>query len=286
MMLDYNIEYDFTKVDTPENRRGMVKLLEKNAKIVESGEKPVFADPEGRDDPSVSLYLRILADYSDMNSDKPESLEAALELCEQYPGSDDCFSSLCDHLRYIKLLYVSPDAKKGAWPATCRITVDERDVRALPVFTRRKLIQNDTGSKMHSHHTTIYDFLKVCEAEGINNIVINPHNTTEAFDAGDIRKFIDNCRMIDTFWDCVRYSGVEGADLFPLLAQDFLYRTVSCIYGNGRTVQGYCIPYTKGRAPGYFIEKADRKMTFVPLSELKFIRAVPDEDDPYRGQDR
>ncbi|MCD8307692.1 MAG: hypothetical protein LUD51_05675 [Clostridia bacterium] len=285
-MLDYNREYDTTQVDTPENRRGMVNILQKYAEY-SGGGKPVFEDPEGRDDMAVSLFLRVLADYSDRNSDKPESLETEMAIWEKNMDSDTCFVSFFDHLRYVELTYVSADPSSDAWPAMGDLLLNGEETDALPIFTRRKWIKKEIrDAGLHAHHASIYDLLDVCEAEGVNNILINPDNTDSFFEADNIKASLEEYGEIDNFWENLRRDGVEGEDLFPLLVTDFLYRTVRCVYGDGQEDRGVCVPYAEGhKAPVIFIDTGNHRMACVPLDEIQFIQELPEEGS-HKGQDR
>lgn len=277
--MDYEREYDTTKVETPENRRGMVRILERYTKFRDGG-SPVYEDPEGTDDMAVSVYLRVLADYSDTASDKPEGLEAAYEIWEKNKDSDTYFTSLFDHLRYIDLIYLSPDKGSDAWPAFCMIGVDGEEAGALPVFTRRKLISKEIMEGMYTHHASIFDLLDVCEAEDINDIMINPDTTDETFEADNLKACIEEYEEIDKFWKSLRRGGVTRDDLFPLLITDFLYRTVRCIYGDGQEAIGTCVPYAEGHnAPMFFIDTESHEMVRVPLAEIQFLQELPDEEE-------
>ncbi len=275
--MDYEREYDTNKVDTPGNRRGLARLMDKYGMTVD-GEKPVYTDPEGEDDPSISAYLRVLADYSGSDTTKPEGLEAALGAFYE-TKHHKYMASVFNRLRYTELIYLSPDPARNAWPATCRIRVNGESVEALPLFTRKKQIRKEYLSGMHYHHAMIYELLDVCEEDGINNILINPDNGNMSFRPGNIRDVLNKFNQIDEFWDSIRENGVEGDDLFPLLVQDFLYRNVCCVYRNGREDQGRCIPYSGEKLPVIFLQTASGRMVRIPLDEIQFIQELPDDEE-------
>ncbi|MCD8286719.1 MAG: SseB family protein [Clostridia bacterium] len=279
MALDYNVEYNTTKVNTPENRRYVVRFLEKYGNVLGNSMKFVFADPEGRNDPIVTLYLRVLADYADEDSDHPESLETELKFREKYLMSFDCLIAVCDRLRFANLLYESSDASKDAQPDFCTISGVDGPVRALAVFTRAERAHGYAGSTTHLHSAGIDDLLKICDSERITNIVINPYNTTMAFNVRDIKEAVRYCGIADIFWNDIKFDGVEGEYLFPLFARDYLCWDVVCKYGNGKTVQGFCLSYEDGQAPGYNILTAGGETVYVSLDSLKYIRVVRDEDE-------
>ncbi|MCD8295211.1 MAG: SseB family protein [Clostridia bacterium] len=276
MALDYSRKYDPTQVDAPENRKGMVHLLEKYGKDLKSGEKFVYTDQDGKVDLTVSIYLRVLADYASQPRNNTQSLEAALKLREQNPMSVECMMTVCNRLRYNKLFYESAD-DKGAKIESCDISGDYGPEKALALFTSVKQMRDEAADRKHVHQATVSSFLKACEAGGIKHIIINPYSTTLAYNLKDIRTFIGYCDLVDTFWKNVRVSGVEGEDLFPLLAQDFTYKIIACQYSGVKTVTGIASPYTDGQAPGYNILTPNGRTVYVPLSEIVEICEPADE---------
>lgn len=275
-MPDYNRWYDATQVDTPENRRGMVRFFEKNT-LGPDGKHPKFNDPEGWDDPSVTIYLRVLADYSDPDILKPESLEAAVELWQKDIHVHTNMVAVIDRMRYASMIYVSEDSDRLGWPVFTSFVKDGKDIRCLPVYTRRKKAANDFTGTFYCHHIKIEEIIDTCEREGVKHVVLNPGENHGIFLADNLNTCIDEYRQIDKFWSGIRHGGVSGEDLFPLLAQDFLQRKVGCIYGNGKTVQGYCLPYSTGTAPGYVILTDSRQRVYIPLSNLIGIYELPNK---------
>ncbi|MCD8307689.1 MAG: SseB family protein [Clostridia bacterium] len=277
--MDYEFKYDTTKVDTPENRRGMVRLFMKYAQS-EDGSMPVYSDPEGSEDTEVGIYLRVLADYSDPDLETPEGLEAALEDWAQNTDSDTYFVALFDHLRYADLIYAAEAGDITGSPVQVQMEDDDSTDDGLFIFTRLERVWKDIASDCDFPHADIDEIIRICDAFGFKAFAINPPDIDASFDIDNLRRCIEEYYVIDEFWDGTRKMGLDGEDLFPLLAQDFLYRNVYCVYGNSkREAEGYVTPYKPWQAPGYSIETAAGKTVYVPLDSIKFIQELPDEDE-------
>ncbi|MCD8295208.1 MAG: SseB family protein [Clostridia bacterium] len=277
--MDYEFEYDTTKVDTPENRRGMVRLFMKYAQS-EDGSVPVYSDPEGSKNTEVGIYLRVLADYSDPDLGTPEGLEAALALWNQDQGADTYFVAVFDRLRYADLIYAAVPGDTAGTPAPCEMEYEDCTGKGIVLFTREELAGEDMAAGFSFLHAGIDEIISICDDLGIDGMAINPPDIENTFHIDNLRYCIEEYYDIDEFWDGIRKMGVEGEDLFPLLAQDFLGRNVYCVYGKSeREATGYVTPYKTWQAPGYNIETAGGKTVYVPLDRIKFIQELPDEEE-------
>ncbi len=269
-MLDYNREYDPAQVDTPENRGGFVRLMRMYARN-RNGSPVVFTE----DEYAVTLYLLILADYHHTGISKPECLESAIADYEK-TGSDKCFAAFIDCLRYANLIYISQYSVKNGWPEVFKVISDGKTSDMFSVFTRKKWIPARLLSLMHYHHITAYDIPDVCTTLGVKEFYINPGDTEVVLAADNLKSYLESYNKYDEFWKKVRTSGLGAGDLFSLLARDYLYRNVTCIYGNWEaSVTGYVKPYKDGQAPGYNIKDSDGRMVYVPLDSIKYIKETP-----------
>ncbi|MCD8286720.1 MAG: hypothetical protein LUD50_05800 [Clostridia bacterium] len=269
--MDYELEYDTTKVDTPENRRAMHWILGKyfTMRVKEGHTLKSYSE-----DVVIGTYLRILGDYLDPELSTTEGLERALDMSNEY-GNETYFLSFVNHLRFTDVVFVSSDAS----PDGDIITRDSNGRKAIPVYTRSKWIEKDLPRGLHWHHASMYDILDQCDWADVDLITINSSYNKTIYSASNIKAAFENFDEADTFWNWLRQDGINGEDLFPLLAQDFLYRDVSCIYGrSAKRVTGRVTPYKSWQKPGYNIETSDGKTVYVSLDDIRFIRALPDEE--------
>ncbi len=283
--MHYDLEYDTTKVDTPENRRGYVRLTKKYGQN-EDGSFPVFSDPEGRENTEVTIYLRVLADYSDPELETAEGLEAALETWMQNIDSDTYFVAVFDRLRYADLIYAAKPGDSTGRPLPAMIEHEGRTDNGMLIFTRMERVAEEIARVCDFPHADIDEIIGFCDALGLKSLAINLPDIEASFDLENLRYCIEEYYDIDQYWDEVRTMGVDGEDLFPLLAQDFLGRDVFCLYGSsGRQIRGHAAPYKPWQAPGYNIETATGKTVYVPLDSIIFIQELPDEDEDEDGEE-
>ncbi|MCD8307690.1 MAG: hypothetical protein LUD51_05665 [Clostridia bacterium] len=271
MMLDYSTEYDTTKVDIPENYMAMHKLLDAYTRIeVKEGHT---LQPDSVDN-LIRLYLRVLADYSDPDLSTAAGLEKALAFSIEPDSQYTHHLSVMNHIRYAGIVYISSDPGIHGDMITHKTHEGKEFVM---LYTRSKWIDKSLPRWIHWHRTDIYDILDSCDSQEIPYFTINNSYNKVLYNVRWAREDVDELDAADDFWTNIRQAGVEREYLFPLLAQDFLYRDVGCAYGKGKTVMGRATPYQSGQAPGYNIRTPGGRTVYVPLNEIVEICELTDE---------
>ncbi len=258
-------DFDTTKVDTPENRRGVHRLLHEYL-------HDDWLDPEDED--TVIIHLRILAEQFDKNISSPDALDDALAVLAKDTHNTSNFVSVFNRFRFVNLIYFTEKPGKNSRILAAVNESNGRKQYVTPVYTQRKRILLNELKPYPSYTGNIYMILDMCDRAHLGGIVINSVTGDDGmfFDINNIKGCISEYEKIDQFWRRLRHSGVAGEFLFPLYAQEFARKAVHCEYNGGNdVVVGYANPCEVDGEPGFRIASS-RGKAVIPLSKITFIR--------------